>query len=147
MIQDGGTNNFQGRYIIRQYWVGAVLCKNPSYGRWGGPPQGGGNKPTAATDLANAARGSVNLSRHVNAGAFDFDKLASTVATAVRQLDRVIDLNFYPIETAATANRKWRPVGLGVMGLQDVFFQLRLAFDSAINISRNQFFNFFEDES
>jgi ribonucleoside-diphosphate reductase alpha chain len=42
----------------------------------------------------------------------------------------VIDLNFYPIDTARTANMKWRPVGLGVMGLQDVFFKLRLPFDS-----------------
>ena len=50
--------------------------------------------------------------------------------TAVRQLNRVIDLNFYPIDTARTANLKWRPVGLGVMGLQDVFFKLRLPFDS-----------------
>jgi ribonucleoside-diphosphate reductase alpha chain len=74
--------------------------------------------------------GSINLSRHLSEGAFDFEKLATTVALAVRQLDRVIDLNFYPIDTAATANRKWRPVGLGVMGLQDVFFQLRLPFDS-----------------
>ncbi|MEX1829616.1 ribonucleoside-diphosphate reductase subunit alpha [Luteibacter sp. CQ10] len=74
--------------------------------------------------------GSVNLSRHVVDGAFDFDKLASTVRTAVRQLNRVIDLNFYPIATAKTANEKWRPVGLGVMGLQDVFFKLRLPFDS-----------------
>jgi ribonucleoside-diphosphate reductase alpha chain len=49
----------------------------------------------------------------------------------VRQLNRVIDLNYYPIETARTANMKWRPVGLGVMGLQDVFFKLRLPFDSA----------------
>jgi ribonucleoside-diphosphate reductase alpha chain len=48
----------------------------------------------------------------------------------VRQLDRVIDLNFYPIATARASNLRWRPVGLGVMGLQDVFFQLRLAFDS-----------------
>ena len=62
---------------------------------------------------------------------FDFEQLAATARTAVRQLDRVIDLNFYPIDTAATANRKWRPVGLGVMGLQDVFFKLRLPFDSA----------------
>jgi ribonucleoside-diphosphate reductase alpha chain len=75
--------------------------------------------------------GSVNLSRHVVDGAFDFDKLATTVRTAVRQLNRVIDLNFYPIDTARTANMKWRPVGLGVMGLQDVFFKLRLPFDSA----------------
>jgi ribonucleoside-diphosphate reductase alpha chain len=75
--------------------------------------------------------GSVNLARHVADGAFDFEQLASTVRTAVRQLNRVIDLNFYPIETARTANMKWRPVGLGVMGLQDVFFKLRLPFDSA----------------
>jgi ribonucleoside-diphosphate reductase alpha chain len=74
--------------------------------------------------------GSVNLARHVVDGAFDFEKLASTVRTAVRQLNRVIDLNFYPIDTARTANMKWRPVGLGVMGLQDVFFKLRLRFDS-----------------
>ena len=75
--------------------------------------------------------GSVNLARHVTDGVFDFDQLAATVRTAVRQLNRVIDLNFYPIETARTANMKWRPVGLGVMGLQDVFFKLRLPFDSA----------------
>ncbi|HWK51840.1 MAG TPA: ribonucleoside-diphosphate reductase subunit alpha, partial [Steroidobacter sp.] len=75
--------------------------------------------------------GSINLGRHVAAGAFDFDKLAQTVQTAVRQLDRVIDLNFYPIATARASNMRWRPVGLGVMGLQDVFFQMRLAFDSS----------------
>jgi ribonucleoside-diphosphate reductase alpha chain len=45
-------------------------------------------------------------------------------------LDRVIDINFYPVDQAAKANARWRPVGLGVMGLQDVFFQMRLAFDS-----------------
>ncbi len=50
---------------------------------------------------------------------------------AVRQLDRVIDLNFYPIETARRGNLRWRPVGLGCMGLQDVFFRKRMAFDSA----------------
>ena len=49
----------------------------------------------------------------------------------MRQLDRVIDLNFYPIDTARASNLRWRPVGLGVMGLQDVFFALRLPFDSA----------------
>ncbi len=85
---------------------------------------------TSDTETAVCNLGSINLSRHVSDGAFDFDKLSNTVAIAVRQLDRVIDLNFYPIDTAAAANRKWRPVGLGVMGLQDVFFQLRLAFDS-----------------
>jgi ribonucleoside-diphosphate reductase alpha chain len=75
--------------------------------------------------------GSINLGQHMNADGFDYTKLAETVRVAVRQLDRVIDLNFYPIETTRTSNLKWRPVGLGVMGLQDVFFKLRLPFDSA----------------
>jgi ribonucleoside-diphosphate reductase alpha chain len=52
------------------------------------------------------------------------------VRTAVPFLDRVIDLTFYPSEQAAASNPRWRPVGLGVMGLQDVFFALRLPFDS-----------------
>jgi ribonucleoside-diphosphate reductase alpha chain len=85
---------------------------------------------TSADETAVCNLGSINLARHVADGTFDFARLAATVRTAVRQLDRVIDLNFYPIATAREANRKWRPVGLGVMGLQDVFFQLRLPFDS-----------------
>ena len=82
--------------------------------------------------------GSVNLAKHATAGRFDFEKLAQTVRTAVRFLDRVIDINFYPISAAADSNRRWRPVGLGVMGLQDVFFTMRLAFDSleARNLSK-----------
>jgi ribonucleoside-diphosphate reductase alpha chain len=85
------------------------------------------NDETAVCNL-----GSINLGRHFDAhGDFDFDKLAETVRLAVRQLDRVIDLNFYPIETARRGNLRWRPVGLGCMGLQDVFFKKRLAFDSA----------------
>jgi ribonucleoside-diphosphate reductase alpha chain len=86
---------------------------------------------SSASETAVCNLGSVNLARHVVDDAFDFQQLASTVRTAVRQLDRVIDLNYYPIDTARTANMKWRPVGLGVMGLQDVFFKLRLPFDSA----------------
>ncbi|TDR47751.1 ribonucleoside-diphosphate reductase alpha chain [Tahibacter aquaticus] len=74
--------------------------------------------------------GSINLGQHMHADGFDFGKLADTVRVAVRQLDRVIDLNFYPIESTRSSNLKWRPVGLGVMGLQDVFFKLRLPFDS-----------------
>jgi ribonucleoside-diphosphate reductase alpha chain len=62
---------------------------------------------------------------------FVFVKLGRNVRTTVRQLDRVIDLNFYPIPTAKASNLRWRPVGLGVMGLQDVFFQMRVPFDSA----------------
>ena len=60
----------------------------------------------------------------------DWDRLRETVRTAVTFLDRVIDLNYYPTEQAGRSNPRWRPVGLGVMGLQDVFFKLGLAFDS-----------------
>jgi len=91
---------------------------------------------TSAEETAVCNLGSVNLAQHVvqfddGKLAFDFDKLGETVRVAVRQLDRVIDLNFYPIETARRSNLRWRPVGLGVMGLQDVFFKLRLPFDSS----------------
>ena len=91
---------------------------------------------TSAEETAVCNLGSINLARHVSedergAAYFDFDKLSETVRVAVRQLDRVIDLNFYPIESARRSNMRWRPVGLGVMGLQDVFFRLRLPFDSA----------------
>jgi ribonucleoside-diphosphate reductase alpha chain len=90
---------------------------------------------TSKKESAVCNLGSINLARHTAQAedgtiAFDFEKLASTVRAAVRQLDRVIDLNFYPIASTKTSNQKWRPVGLGVMGLQDVFFQMRLAFDS-----------------
>jgi len=74
--------------------------------------------------------GSINLARHVTGGKFDFEKLAATTVAAVRQLNRVIDINFYPIDSARNSNTKWRPVGLGLMGLQDVFFALRVPFDS-----------------
>jgi ribonucleoside-diphosphate reductase alpha chain len=85
---------------------------------------------TSQEETAVCNLGSINLARHVTNGSFDFEKLTATVISAVRQLDRVIDINFYPIATAQASNRKWRPVGLGVMGLQDVFFALRLPFDS-----------------
>jgi ribonucleoside-diphosphate reductase alpha chain len=89
---------------------------------------------TSSSETAVCNLGSINLGRHVVTSddglGFDWGKLARTVRVAVRQLDRVIDLTYYPIDTAAASNRRWRPVGLGVMGLQDVFFQLRLPFDA-----------------
>src|SRR5882757_9544329 len=85
---------------------------------------------TTHSESAVCNLGSINLARHTDAREFDFEKLGATVELAVRQLDRVIDLNFYPIATARASNMRWRPVGLGLMGLQDVFFQLRLPFDS-----------------
>ncbi|MGW3289117.1 ribonucleoside-diphosphate reductase subunit alpha [Streptomyces sp. NPDC001002] len=74
--------------------------------------------------------GSVNLGAFVVGRDIDWDRLDETVRTAVTFLDRVVDINFYPTEQAGRSNAKWRPVGLGAMGLQDVFFKLRLPFDS-----------------
>ncbi|MFY4730168.1 ribonucleoside-diphosphate reductase subunit alpha, partial [Nitrospira sp. BLG_2] len=89
---------------------------------------------TSRDETAVCNLGSINLARHTvtesdGSTSFDFDKLAKTVRTAVHQLDRVIDLNYYPLAAAGSSNRRWRPVGLGLMGLQDVFFQMRLPFD------------------
>jgi ribonucleoside-diphosphate reductase alpha chain len=85
---------------------------------------------TSVGETAVCNLGSINLARHLAVDGFDFEKLAHTVDVAIRQLDRVIDLNYYPIGTARASNMRWRPVGLGIMGLQDVFFRLRLPFDS-----------------
>jgi ribonucleoside-diphosphate reductase alpha chain len=74
--------------------------------------------------------GSINVSRYVKDGEFDYEKLNRNVHLAVMQLDRVIDLNYYAIPSTADSNNRWRNIGLGVMGLQDVFFQMRLPFDS-----------------
>ncbi|MGW2657772.1 ribonucleoside-diphosphate reductase subunit alpha [Streptomyces sp. NPDC001478] len=74
--------------------------------------------------------GSVNLAAFVEGGTIDWERLDATVRTAVTFLDRVVDINFYPTEQAGRSNARWRPVGLGAMGLQDVFFKLRLPFDS-----------------
>jgi ribonucleoside-diphosphate reductase alpha chain len=90
---------------------------------------------TSERETAVCNLGSINLARHTfvdedGCVQFDFEKLGRTVAIAIRQLDCVIDLNYYPIGEARASNDRWRPVGLGLMGLQDVFFQLRLPFDS-----------------
>ncbi|WP_406399752.1 ribonucleoside-diphosphate reductase subunit alpha [Streptomyces sp. NBC_00879] len=74
--------------------------------------------------------GSVNLGSFVAGDGIDWERLDETVRTAVTFLDRVVDINFYPTEQAGRSNARWRPVGLGAMGLQDVFFKLRLPFDS-----------------
>lgn len=83
------------------------------------------NDETAVCNL-----GSVHLGNYIENDKFNFTKLADNVKTAVKYLDRVIDINFYPIDSAAQSNSKWRPIGLGAMGLQNVFFKLGLPFDS-----------------
>ena len=93
---------------------------------------------TSPDETAVCNLGSLNLARYVKDGAIDYDRLRHNAKVAVRYLDRVIDINFYPIPGAQRSNSRWRPVGLGLMGLQDVFFKLDLPFDSvaAREISR-----------
>ncbi|WP_425463514.1 ribonucleoside-diphosphate reductase subunit alpha [Micromonospora palomenae] len=85
---------------------------------------------TSDDETAVCTLGSVNLAAHLVDGGVDFATLATTVRLAVGALDRAIDRNWFPTEQAATAHRRWRPLGLGVMGLADVFAALRLPFDS-----------------
>ena len=85
---------------------------------------------TDQSETAVCNLGSVNLSSLVVDSAFDFERLAEVVRLAVPFLDRVVDINYYPTPEAHTSNSAWRPVGLGLMGLQDVFFKLGLPFDS-----------------
>lgn len=80
---------------------------------------------TAVCNLA-----SINLSNHVKVRTIDWKKLQKTVEVAVRGLDNVIDLNFYPTEEARNSNLKNRPVGLGVMGTHDVLHKLNINYDS-----------------
>jgi ribonucleoside-diphosphate reductase alpha chain len=107
---------------------------------------------TNQAETAVCNLGSVNLGAMVRPGPdgalrFDFARLAEVVRTAVPFLDRVIDINFYPTTEAGASNAKWRPVGLGLMGLQDVFFKLRVPFDStearelSRRISEEMYFN------
>ncbi|HEV7628879.1 MAG TPA: ribonucleoside-diphosphate reductase subunit alpha, partial [Streptomyces sp.] len=86
---------------------------------------------TDDSETAVCNLGSVNLAAHLGEdGELDWERLDATVRTAVTFLDRVVDINFYPTEQAGRSNSRWRPVGLGLMGLQDVFFRMRLPFDS-----------------
>ncbi len=91
---------------------------------------------TSKDETAVCNLGSINLGKFIVEAddaadrSFDFEALGKVVQTAVKYLDRVIDINFYPTDEASVSNQRWRPVGLGCMGLQDVFFKLRLGFDS-----------------
>jgi ribonucleoside-diphosphate reductase alpha chain len=86
---------------------------------------------TSDDEIAVCNLGSVNLAAHMLDGNLDHEGLRRTVRTAMRMLDNVIDLNHYAVEKAARSNHAHRPVGLGVMGLQDVLHALRLPFSSA----------------
>lgn len=82
-------------------------------------------------EVAVCNLGSINLAKYVGTdGKVDYKKLRKNVSVAVKFLDRVIDRNFYPVPEARNSNLHWRPVGLGVMGWQDMLFQLKIPFES-----------------
>jgi len=85
---------------------------------------------TSHSETAVCNLGSINLGRHIHDGKMNSNLLKETVETAMRILDNVIDLNFYPTEEAKNANMKHRPVGLGIMGFQDALYLQNIPFDS-----------------
>jgi len=86
---------------------------------------------TSATETAVCNLGSVHFHKHITAeGKFDTELVKNTVTTAMRMLDNVIDINFYPTKEAQNSNMKHRPVGLGVAGFQDALYAQGIQFDS-----------------
>ncbi len=85
---------------------------------------------TSAEETAVCNLGSINLVRHVENGKMNQVMLQDTIEKAMRMLDNVIDLNFYPTPEAKTSNMLHRPVGLGIMGWQDALYTLGIQFDS-----------------
>ncbi len=90
---------------------------------------------TSEDEIAVCNLGSVNLASHLLQqpdGTFSLDlkKLESTINTAIRMLDNVIDLNYYAVPQAKTSNLHHRPIGLGMMGFQDALYQQSIAYGS-----------------
>jgi ribonucleoside-diphosphate reductase alpha chain len=85
---------------------------------------------TSRDEVAVCNLASINLPAHMVDGQLDAERLGATVKTAVRMLDNVIDINYYPIPEARNSNMKHRPVGLGLMGFQDCLWQLGVSYAS-----------------
>jgi len=85
---------------------------------------------TSKDETAVCNLGSVNLAAHVSEKGIDTQKLKDTVTTAVRMLDNVIDINYYPTSESKSANQRHRPVGLGIMGFQDALYTLNYSYAS-----------------
>ncbi|MFN7835471.1 MAG: ribonucleoside-diphosphate reductase subunit alpha [Burkholderiaceae bacterium] len=91
---------------------------------------------TSDTEIAVCNLGSVNLTAHLQDDGqgglmLDHDKLQRTIKTAMRMLDNVIDINYYAVGKARNSNLRHRPVGLGIMGFQDVLHMKRTPYASA----------------
>jgi ribonucleoside-diphosphate reductase alpha chain len=100
---------------------------------------------TSPTETAVCNLGSLALPKFIEAGAFNFDKLRRYTKILTRNLDIVIDKNFYPTPECRNSNTKHRPIGLGVQGLADVFAMLRLPWssDGARKLNREIFENIY----
>ena len=85
---------------------------------------------TNEEEIAVCNLGSINLPQHIQEGKIDIDQLKNNVKTAVRMLDNVIDINYYPVPQAENSNKKHRPVGLGLMGFQDALYKLGISYNS-----------------
>ena len=85
---------------------------------------------TSKEETAVCNLGSINLTAHVTKDGINEERLAKTIKTAMRMLDNVIDINFYPTEEAKYSNSKHRPVGLGVMGFQDALYMQKISYAS-----------------
>jgi ribonucleoside-diphosphate reductase alpha chain len=85
---------------------------------------------TSKDEIAVCNLGSINLAQHIRQGQLDIEKLQYTATVAMRMLDNVIDLNFYPTKEAKNSNLKHRPVGMGIMGFHDALYQMGINFDS-----------------
>jgi ribonucleoside-diphosphate reductase alpha chain len=93
---------------------------------------------TSMDEVAVCNLASVNIPNHLREdGSLDHDKLRATITTLMRMLDNVIDINFYPVPASANANLKHRPVGLGVMGLQDALYIKQIPFDTPEAVAFN----------
>ncbi len=85
---------------------------------------------TSKEEVAVCNLASIALPKFVNNQQFDFDKLVEITRVVTRNLNKVIDVNYYPVPQARTSNMRHRPVGIGVQGLADVFIKMRFPFDS-----------------
>jgi ribonucleoside-diphosphate reductase alpha chain len=96
---------------------------------------------TAPDEVAVCNLASVALPRYVKDGEFDFNRLFEVVYVMTKNLNKIIDHNYYPVEEARKSNMRHRPIGLGVQGLADVFSILRVPFDSeeAAQLNRDIF--------
>lgn len=86
---------------------------------------------TSPDEVAVCNLASIALPKYIKDGQFDHQRLFEVTYTATRNLNRVIDRNYYPVKEARHSNLRHRPIGLGVQGLADTFVKLRMAFDSA----------------